>query len=39
MIGNNLATGLNYGQALSIPFVIFGAYLLFRNFKKNPFVI
>ena len=37
-IGNELATGLNYGQALSIPFVIFGAYLLFRNFKKNPFV-
>ena len=28
----------NLGQLLSIPFVVFGVYLFFRNIKKNPFI-
>ncbi len=27
---------LNTGQLLSIPFIIFGVFLLFRSLKKEP---
>ena len=27
---------LNTGQLLSIPFILFGIFLLFRSLKKNP---
>ena len=33
-----LSLNLNLGQLLSIPFVVFGVYLFFRNIKKNPFI-
>jgi prolipoprotein diacylglyceryl transferase len=36
-INSELAIGLNLGQALSIPFVVLGFYLLFRNVNENSF--
>ena len=37
MINSELAIGLNLGQTLSIPFIVLGFYLLFRNVNRNSF--
>jgi prolipoprotein diacylglyceryl transferase len=37
MINSELAIGLNLGQTLSIPFIVLGFYLLFRNVNGNSF--
>ena len=36
-INSELAIGLNLGQILSIPFIVLGFYLLFRNVNGNSF--
>jgi prolipoprotein diacylglyceryltransferase len=36
-INSELAIGLNLGQTLSIPFIVLGFYLLFRNVNGNSF--
>jgi prolipoprotein diacylglyceryltransferase len=39
MINSELAIGLNLGQTLSIPFIVIGFYLLFRNVNGNSFFL
>ena len=36
-INSELAIGLNLGQILSIPFIVLGLYLFFKNVYGNSF--